>query len=93
MQAQLDGNKCCFHINAGAGLSGLRAPPHAPLHPQPVALPLVFTHAFPGVTVSPGLADGNVLSSSVFIGWREHGKTRRVSSALQPRLSRPQKPA
>lgn len=49
--------------------------PH-PAHPstppppslQPVSLPLVFTHAFPGVAMSPGLADGNVPAFCVFIG-------------------------
>ena len=48
--------------------------------PLPVALPLVFTHAFPGVAVSLGLADGNVPFSSVFIGPGEHGKRRWASS-------------
>lgn len=80
-EAQVAGNRCCLHIHNGAGFRALLLPPphiqphHHLLPPSPVALPLVFTHAFPGVTVSPGLADGNVpFFSRVFIGWGEHGK-------------------
>lgn len=90
-EAQVAGNRCRFHIHSGAGLRNFRAlllplqPPAAPPPSQPVALPLVFTHAFPGVAVSPGLADGNVPVSSVFIGWGEHGKRNRASSVVPPR--------
>lgn len=65
----------------------LQTPPCCPA--QPVASPLVFTHAFPGVNVSAGLADGNVLSSSVFIGCGEHGKTSRASSVLPDPVNPP----
>lgn len=58
-------------------------------HAQLMALPLVFTHAFPGVTVSPSLADGNVPFSSVFTGWGEHGKRSRASSLVPPRAEDP----
>ena len=72
----------------GAGLRDFRAlllPTTTSSPSEPVALPLVFTHAFPGVAVSPGLADGNVPFSSVFIGRGEHGKRSRASSVVPPR--------
>lgn len=43
-----------------------------PLPSQLVDMPLVFTHTFPGVVMSPSLADGNMPFSSAFPGW---GKT------------------
>lgn len=92
-EAQVAGNRCCFHSHTGADLRDFRTllvPPHIHHHllllpSQSVALPLVFTHAFPEVAVSRGLADGNVPFSSVFIGWGKHGKRSRASSVVPPR--------
>lgn len=60
---------------------------YPPPHPKPVALPLVFTHAFPEVAMSPGFADGNVPSSSVFIGCGKHGKKAGHPLRSHPWLS------
>ena len=51
------------------GISPHRDCPPPPISSlsQPVGSPSVFTHAFPGVIESPGLADGNVPFSSVFL--------------------------
>lgn len=93
-EAQVAGNGCCFYIQWGRfdWFQRTFTPPFYICHllpSQPVALPLVFTHAFPAVAVSPGLADGNVPFSSVFIGWGEHGKRTRASSAIPTRAEDP----
>lgn len=95
-EAQVGGNRCCSHIHTGALLRRFRALLHpltlrtsSPSSSLPVALSLVFTHAFPGVAVLPGFADGNVPFSSVFIGWGEHGKRSRASSASHSQYRSP----
>lgn len=96
-EAQLAGNRVCFYVQGRTvwkiskdfnSLWLSLRPLATSLHGL-VDMPLVFTHAFPGVAVSPSVADGNVPFSSVFPGWGNGGAWGRTWETKAGILCRP----
>lgn len=93
-EAQVAGNRCCFHIPSRAGLKDFRAfqcPHHSPLPAHGLAFGIYSRFSW-GRRVT-GLSWWERAVFQCFHWLREHGKRSRASSVVPPRAEDPPPPS